>query len=61
MRPRKFKLSIDLNRLVPEEKQGIKDGIKVKILINPKVESYREMDENHQVQVLKQQNVDMKQ
>jgi hypothetical protein len=61
MRPRKSKLSIDLNKPVTKEEQGLKDGSKVKTLIKPKVEADREMDDNHQVQALKQQNDDMKQ
>jgi DNA repair exonuclease SbcCD ATPase subunit len=61
MRPRKSKLSIDLNKPVTEEEQGLKNGRKVKTLIKPKVEADREMDDNHQVQALKQQNDDMRQ
>jgi hypothetical protein len=61
MRPRKSKLSIDLNKPIAEEEQGLKNGSKVKTLIKPKVEADRDIDDNHQVQALKQQNDDMKQ
>jgi hypothetical protein len=55
MRPRKSKLSIDLNKPITEEEHGLKDGSKVKTLIKPKVEADKDIDDNHQVQVLKQQ------
>ena len=55
MRPRKSQFSIDLNKPVTEEEHGLKDGSKVNTFIKPKVETDREMDENHQVQVMKQQ------
>jgi hypothetical protein len=60
MRPRKSKISIDRNKLVVEEEQGLKNGRKVKTLIKPKFEAYRDMDENHQVQALKQTNDHMR-
>jgi len=55
MRPRKSQFSIDLNKPVTEEEHGLKDGSKVNTFIKPKVETDREMDENNQVQVMKQQ------
>jgi hypothetical protein len=47
MRPRKSKLSIDLNKPVAEEADGLKNGSKLKTLIKPKVEADRDMDDNH--------------
>jgi hypothetical protein len=62
MRPRKSKLSIDLNKPVVEEEHGLKNGSKVKAEIKPKIEADRDMDDsNHQVQALKQQNDNMRQ
>jgi hypothetical protein len=61
MMPRKFKISIDLNKPVAKEEQGLKDGSKVNTLVKTKVEYEKEMDDNNQVQVLKQKNVDMEQ
>jgi hypothetical protein len=54
MRPRKAKLSIDLNRPVEEEHE-LKNGSRVKAEIKPKIEDDRDMnDNNQQVQALKQ-------
>jgi len=60
-RPRKSKISIDLNKPVVEEEQRLKNGSKVKTLIKTKVESDRDMNDNHKVQDLKQQNDDTRQ
>jgi hypothetical protein len=61
MMPRKSKQSIDLNKPIIEEEQGLKNGRKVNTLFKTNFEAYMEMDENHQVQALKQQNYDMRQ
>jgi hypothetical protein len=61
MRPRKSKLSIDLNKPIVEEEHGLKVGSKVKAEVKPKIEANRDIDDNHQVQALKQQNDDMRQ
>jgi hypothetical protein len=54
MRPRKAKLSIDLNRHVEEEHE-LKNGSRVKAEIKPKIEYDRDVnDNNQQVQALKQ-------
>jgi hypothetical protein len=54
MRPRKDKISIDLDRPIPEEEHGLKIGRKVKVEIKPKIEVERDMDDsNPQVQALK--------
>jgi hypothetical protein len=45
MRPRKTKLSIDLNKYAIEEEHGLKDRSKVHVLIKPKVESDRGIDD----------------
>jgi len=60
-RPRKFKLSIDLNKPVAKEEHGLKNGNKVNTLIKTKFETDKEMDDNHWVQALKQQSDDMRQ
>jgi hypothetical protein len=53
MRPRKYKFSIELNKPFIEELQELKNGSRVKTLIKTKVEIDREMDDHHQVQVMK--------
>jgi ribosomal protein S20 len=55
----KSKISIDLNKPVEKEEKGLKNGSKLKTLIKKKVEAIREMDDNQQVQALKQKNDDM--
>jgi hypothetical protein len=61
MRPRKSKLSIDLNKPVPEREHRLENGSNVKKLIKTKVEADKEMDDNHQVQFLKKKSDDMRQ
>jgi chromosome segregation ATPase len=62
MRPRKTKLSIDLNRPVVEEEYELKNENKVETKIKPKVEGNKEMeDSKQQVETLKQQNDNMRQ
>jgi hypothetical protein len=56
MRPRKAKLSIDLNRPAEEEHE-LKNGSRVKAKLKPKIEDDRDMKHsNQQVQALKQNN-----
>jgi hypothetical protein len=45
MRPRKTKLSIDLNRPVVEEEHELKNGNRVKTKIKPKIEGNKEMED----------------
>ena len=47
MRTRKAKLSIDINRPVEEEHE-LKNGIRVKAEIKPKIEDYRDMNDSNQ-------------
>jgi hypothetical protein len=62
MRPRKFNLSIDLNRPIVEEENGIKNVSKVKENIKPKIEDGKDMNDNNlQIQALKQHNHSMRQ
>jgi hypothetical protein len=61
MRPRKYKISIEINKPVTEEEKVHKNGNKLKALIKKKLKAVREMDDNHQVQDLKQQKDDMRQ
>jgi hypothetical protein len=48
-------LSADHNKSAIDEEQGLKDRGKKQILIKPKVEVDEGVNDNHQVQILKQQ------
>jgi hypothetical protein len=54
MRSRKTKFSIDLNKSSIEEEQGMKDRNEEQFFIKTNLKADKDVDENHQVQMMKQ-------